>query len=156
MESTDAPAVGYGVDGGSPPLGMVANRLNRSLEAEFFRRLAEAGHSALRMPHTMLLERLPPEGARLSLLAPMLGVTKQAAGEIVDDLEAAEYVTRIADPADRRAKLVVLSPKGAAAFGEVFAVLSAMDAELASVVGSRRYDEARATFVQLILHLERD
>jgi DNA-binding MarR family transcriptional regulator len=159
MEPTEAaPADGAGHGGHRrlPPLGMVANRLNKSLEAEFFRRLAKAGHSVLRMPHTMLLERLPPDGARLSELASLLGMSKQAAGEIVDDLELAGYIQRIADPADRRAKVVVASPKGAAAFGEVFAVLGAMDEDFASIVGSERYDDARSAIVQLIIHLERD
>jgi len=155
-KTTDAalPAVPRDVD--SIPLGMVANRLNKSLEAEFFRRLAEAGHSVLRMPHTMLLENLPKDGARSGVLASLLGITKQAVGEIVDDLEAAEYVRRIADPADRRAKLIVLSSKGAAAFGEVFAILTSMDEELSAAVGADRYAEARSTFVKLIIHLERD
>jgi DNA-binding MarR family transcriptional regulator len=158
MEPTGAAQAHRAGDGGGrtfPPLGMVANRLNKSLEAEFFRRLAKAGHSVLRMPHTMLLERLPPDGARLSVLASLLGMSQQAAGEIVDDLESAGYVQRIADPADRRAKLVVTRPKGAAAFGEVYAVLSAMDEDFASIVGSQRYDDARSAIVQLIIHLER-
>jgi DNA-binding MarR family transcriptional regulator len=140
----------------SIPMSMIANRLNKSLEAEFFRRLGEAGHSVLRMPHTMLLENLPQGGARSGVLASALGISKQAVGEIVDDLEAAEYISRVADPADRRAKLIVLSPKGAAAFGEVFAILSKMDREFSAAVGAERYAEARATFIQLILHLERD
>jgi DNA-binding MarR family transcriptional regulator len=145
MEATDAAqaeAAGHGVDHKLPPLGMVANRLNKSLEAEFFRRLATAGHT--------------PDGARLSDLASLLGMSKQAAGEIVDDLESAGYIQRVADPADRRAKLVVASSKGAAAFGEVFAVLSTMDEEFASLVGSERYDDARLAIIQLIIHLERD
>jgi DNA-binding MarR family transcriptional regulator len=159
MEATDAAqaeAAGHDADHKLPPLGMVANRLNKSLEAEFFRRLAAAGHTVLRMPHTMLLERLPPDGARLSELAALLGMSKQAAGEIVDDLESAGYIQRVADPGDRRAKLVVASPKGAAAFGEVFAVLSAMDENFASLLGSQRYDDVRTAIVQLIIHLERD
>jgi hypothetical protein len=41
------------------------------------------------MPHTMLLEHLPADGARLSVLASLLGMSKQEAGEIVDDLESA-------------------------------------------------------------------
>jgi DNA-binding MarR family transcriptional regulator len=155
-KAAHADAAGHGTERQLPPLGMVANRLNKSLEAEFFRRLAEAGHSMLRMPHTMLLERLPPDGARLSELASLLGMSKQAAGEIVDDLESAGYVRRVADPADRRAKIVVANSKGTAAFGEVFAVLSAMDEDFASIVGSQRYDDARSAIVQLIIHLERD
>jgi DNA-binding MarR family transcriptional regulator len=159
MESTEsqsAEPAEHTFDPTTIPLGMMANRLNKSLEAEFFRRLAHAGHSVLRMPHTMLLEFLPRDGARSGVLASMLGITKQAVGEIVDDLEAADYVERVPDPADRRAKLVMLSPKGAAAFKEVFTVMSTMDSEFASVVGEDRYAEARATLFQLIGHIERD
>jgi DNA-binding MarR family transcriptional regulator len=155
-EPTGAAEAAGHKDHNAIPMGMVANRLNKGLEAEFFRRLAEAGHSVLRMPHTMLLENLPEGGARSGVLASLLGISKQAVGEIVDDLEAAEYISRVADPADRRAKLVVLSPKGAAAFTEVFEILSGMDREFSDAVGAERYAEARTTFIQLILHIERD
>src|SRR5215216_19447 len=51
-------------------------------------------------------------GTRLTVLAQRATMTPQAMGELVDDLERAGYVRRVPDPADRRAKLVVLTDRG--------------------------------------------
>jgi DNA-binding MarR family transcriptional regulator len=41
-------------------------------------------------------------------------VTKQSASVVVDQLERASYVRRVPDPADARARLVVIAPRGRA------------------------------------------
>jgi DNA-binding MarR family transcriptional regulator len=45
-------------------------------------------------------------------LAARLQITKQGAGQIIDDMERRGYVERTPDPGDRRAKLVGLSARG--------------------------------------------
>jgi DNA-binding MarR family transcriptional regulator len=49
---------------------------------------------------------------RLPELATLGGITKQSAGELVDDLVDLGYVERIPDPEDRRAKLICLTERG--------------------------------------------
>ena len=39
-------------------------------------------------------------------------MTAQAMGELVDELEAMQYLVRRPDPTDRRAKLIMLTRKG--------------------------------------------
>jgi DNA-binding MarR family transcriptional regulator len=51
-------------------------------------------------------------GRRLTELAVIAGMTKQAMGEFVADLAEAGLVTLSPDPADRRAKLVSLTSTG--------------------------------------------
>ena len=59
-----------------------------------------------------LLPFLPVEGARGVELARRLGVTKQAVGRLVAELEAAGLLRREPDPADGRAWLVQFTPAG--------------------------------------------
>jgi DNA-binding MarR family transcriptional regulator len=51
-------------------------------------------------------------GTTATDLGHRLGISKQAAGKIVDRLVALGYVERVDDPADARRKLVRLTPRG--------------------------------------------
>ncbi|MGW0899174.1 MarR family winged helix-turn-helix transcriptional regulator, partial [Streptomyces goshikiensis] len=76
---------------------------------EFTRRVAAAGYEDLRPLHGMTFQVLGRSGATATELAEHLGVTKQAAGQIVDDLERRGYVRREPHPEGGRRKLVVLT-----------------------------------------------
>ncbi|MFF5186992.1 MarR family winged helix-turn-helix transcriptional regulator [Streptomyces sp. NPDC000345] len=56
--------------------------------------------------------RLAPDGATVTDLAVHLGVTKQAASQLVDELVRKGYVERWAHPDDARARLIVLTERG--------------------------------------------
>ncbi|QOV39348.1 winged helix-turn-helix transcriptional regulator [Streptomyces ferrugineus] len=56
--------------------------------------------------------RLAPDGATVTDLAAHLGVTKQAASQLVDELVRKGYVERRSHPRDARARLVVLTERG--------------------------------------------
>jgi DNA-binding MarR family transcriptional regulator len=53
-------------------------------------------------------------------------------------LERAGYVTRVPDPADARARLVKIAPKGAAAIAIGVAAASEAEAEWAASIGPER------------------
>ncbi|MEW1550085.1 MarR family winged helix-turn-helix transcriptional regulator [Streptomyces tsukubensis] len=78
---------------------------------EFVSRLDAAGYSDLRPMHGLVFQVLHGSGLTSSELAEQLGVTKQAAGQIIDDLEKRGYVERRPHPAGGRRKLVVLTDK---------------------------------------------
>ncbi|WP_369187342.1 MarR family winged helix-turn-helix transcriptional regulator [Streptomyces sp. R08] len=56
--------------------------------------------------------RLAPDGATATDLAAHLGVTKQAASQLVDELVRKGYAERCPHPGDARARLVVLTESG--------------------------------------------
>jgi DNA-binding MarR family transcriptional regulator len=70
------------------------------------------GFADLRPAHGFAFTRLAPSGATVSELAVHLGMTRQAAGQLVDELEAKGYVARRPHPDDGRARLVVLTDRG--------------------------------------------
>ncbi|MEU3663017.1 MarR family winged helix-turn-helix transcriptional regulator [Streptomyces sp. NPDC032940] len=72
------------------------------------------GFQELRPAHGFAFARLAPDGATATELAAHLGVTKQAAGQLVDELVRKGYAERRPHPADARARLVVLTERGRA------------------------------------------
>jgi DNA-binding MarR family transcriptional regulator len=70
------------------------------------------GFGDVRPAHGFAFARLAPDGATVSELAAHLGVTRQAAAQIVDELVAKGYVLRRPHPDDGRAQLVVLTERG--------------------------------------------
>ena len=56
--------------------------------------------------HGAVFQYLDDTGTTVSVLAERAQITKQAMAELVGHLEAHGYVTRVPDPADRRAKAI--------------------------------------------------
>ncbi|HEY2746542.1 MAG TPA: MarR family transcriptional regulator [Polyangia bacterium] len=78
------------------------------------------------------------DGMRLTELAAMAGMTKQSMGELVDQMVAAGYVERVADPTDGRARRVRLTRKGRRAGELAREIVRQVQAEWAERVGAAR------------------
>lgn len=96
----------------APDLGMLAARLLFGLQGELFRRGAERGFDDLRPRHGAVLAFLDEDGLGQNELTRLAGRNKQTIGAILDELEKLGYVTRVPDPADRRARLVMPTHRG--------------------------------------------
>ncbi|MEV7690437.1 MarR family winged helix-turn-helix transcriptional regulator [Streptomyces bungoensis] len=72
------------------------------------------GFADLRPAHGFAFARLAPGGASVTELAAHLGVTKQAASQLVDEVVRKGYAERRPHPGDARARLVVLTERGRA------------------------------------------
>ncbi|MFJ3619198.1 MarR family winged helix-turn-helix transcriptional regulator [Streptomyces iakyrus] len=70
------------------------------------------GFEGVRPAHGFAFARLAPDGATVTDLAAHLGVTKQAASQLVDELVRKGYAERRPHPGDARARLVVLTERG--------------------------------------------
>jgi DNA-binding MarR family transcriptional regulator len=105
----------------------------------------------VRPAHTALFPHLDFEGIRLTDLAAKVGVTKQAVGQLIDDLAAAGLVERIADPEDSRAKLIRFSRRGHGALMHGLGVLREMQDALAITVGAHRMRELHE-MLKLVIH----
>ncbi|MFE4499829.1 MarR family winged helix-turn-helix transcriptional regulator [Rhodococcus sp. NPDC056743] len=75
--------------------------------------VAEHGHPTLRPAHGLVFQRVSGDGATVSEIATYLGITKQSAAVIVDELVASGYVSKRPHPHDRRSQLVRLTSAGA-------------------------------------------
>lgn len=79
---------------------------------ELHTELARDGHPHMRPMHGFVFQAIGPNGTTAVELGRRLGVSKQAAGKMVESLERFGYVERTADPADARRKIVRLTPHG--------------------------------------------
>jgi DNA-binding MarR family transcriptional regulator len=90
----------------------------------------------------------------LSTLIGDLGVSKQAAGQLVDTLVLRGYVDRTTDADDRRRVIVTLTERGQLAASAGAAAVADVDADLAARIDAESITRTRATLAALI-ELER-
>lgn len=84
----------------------------RGIVDELHAELANRGHPDLRPAHGFALQAIGMGGATSAEAGRRLGISKQAAGKTVERLAELGYVNRADDEADRRRKLVRLTPRG--------------------------------------------
>jgi DNA-binding MarR family transcriptional regulator len=121
----------------------------RALENRVFRALAEAGFDDFTPAQARVMQRIGPDGSRLTDLAEAAQVTKQTAGFLVDQLERTGYVRRTPDPTDARARLIRIAERGAAAQPVAAAVIAEIEAEWREHLGSRRWGQLREALTRL-------
>ncbi|MBX3232259.1 MAG: MarR family transcriptional regulator [Labilithrix sp.] len=114
--------------------------------------LRERTKQPIRTAHTAVLPHIDLEGTRLTDLAAKLGVTKQAAGQLVDELVALGQLERIPDPADARAKLIRFSKRGRAGLLEGLATLQALEADLTTLIGAPAMKTLHDALAKIIHH----
>jgi len=74
--------------------------------------MSARGHAGTRIAHIGLTRNLDVEGTRLTELARRASMSKQAMGELVDQCFELGLVDRVADPSDRRARIVRFTSAG--------------------------------------------
>ena len=84
----------------------------RAIIDELHAELARRGHPDLRPAHGFAMQAIGIGGTTATEAGRRLGVSKQAAGKTIDRLAELGYVQRLDDTADRRRKLVRLTPRG--------------------------------------------
>ena len=94
-----------------------------------------AARAQITAAHVHITRHVALEGSRLTDLAARAGVTKQAMGDLVDQCEAWDLVTREADPRDARARIVKFTPTGLAWLQAFKDAVAQADAEFRAEVG---------------------
>jgi DNA-binding MarR family transcriptional regulator len=100
--------------------------------------------------HSAVFAQIVPEGSRLTDLARGANMSPQAMGELVDELEQLEYVVRHPDPTDRRAKLIVLTPKGRDCIAAGMATIDGIEQQLTQLLGERGHRELRRLLTKVL------
>jgi DNA-binding MarR family transcriptional regulator len=112
--------------------------------------LAEAGCDDVPRNGIFVLGAIARTGAPLSDIIEQLGLSKQAAGQLVDTLVIRGYLDRSIDPEDRRRLRVALTERGEAAATVIRAAVQRTDSALAARVGAEYVAHTRATLASLI------
>jgi DNA-binding MarR family transcriptional regulator len=95
------------------PLPALLTQVKQAALQRMLVRMAEAGFGDVREGHGCVFGFIDAEhGSRLTDLAERSGLTKQAVGEAVAELERKGYLERVPDPRDGRAKVIKLTERG--------------------------------------------
>jgi DNA-binding MarR family transcriptional regulator len=95
------------------PLPAVLAQVKNLAVQDMFGRMAAQGFEDVREGHGCVFGFIDLEqGSRLTDLADRAGLTKQAVGEAVAELERKGYLERVPDPEDGRAKIIKLTQRG--------------------------------------------
>ena len=110
----------------------------------------ETGLAQLRTVHTKLFAHIDREGTRLTQLATRVGISKQAVGQLVDQLHAMGAVERVPDPMDGRAKLIRFRRKGEQGLWmHGSAVLGQLEDEIESELGGPQMAQLEGVLLRL-------
>jgi DNA-binding MarR family transcriptional regulator len=135
-------------------IGRLFLRASRSFAALATRKLEQRGHEGLGTAHTALLPHLDLEGTRATALAGRAGMTKQAVGQVLGDLERQGYVERRPDPADSRATLVSFTDAGWRFLRDAGDVKREIEEEYGAILGEERLRLLYSTLNELLEYEE--
>lgn len=122
-------------------LGRLLQEAAVSMNSAVLARVAEQGHPDIRPSHVAVFMGLEDAGTHISVLATRAGISRQAMGAIVREVEKLGYVTTASDAADRRATIVRLTARGVAFCRLAIAISGEWNAGVEALLGAE--DSAR-------------
>ncbi len=93
-------------------IGRLFQKAARAYSELALEKLHSCGHEGLTLFHTALISNLDSEGTHIKLLAERASMSKQAMGQIADELEKRGYIRAVKDSQDKRATLITFTEKG--------------------------------------------
>ena len=108
-------------------------------KAEFVRAMVEAGHAWFTPSRATLLGFVPRTGLRQSELIARMGISKQAVQQLVDGLEGEGVLERIADPDDKRGRILRHTEKGRAALDDADRIKAEIETRYRARLGEERF-----------------
>ena len=96
-----------------------------------------------------LLPHLDERGTTVTVAARHAGISKQAVGKLVTELERLGYIERRVHPDDMRATLLVFTERGSGLLGDIVRTIDGIEASYAEAMGTRRFRELRSLLGEL-------
>jgi DNA-binding MarR family transcriptional regulator len=133
-----------------PDLAILLSAANRCLSDRLVRAVRETGAHDVRPAFGFVIRAVAAEEPTVGRLAELLGVTRQAASKLADEMVRRGYLLRSADPADRRRTRLRLSAKGRRVRERAAAESAAIEAELRDAAGDRAVAGLRRALLAFI------
>jgi DNA-binding MarR family transcriptional regulator len=111
--------------------------------------LHDAGFTDIGPAHFAVFRYPPPDGRRPSDAAADAGMTRQAMGYLLGQLEEFGYLTREDDPADQRSKRIHLTARGYEAAQTIRQAVREIEADLEAELGRDEFDQLRQMLIRL-------
>src|SRR4051812_42842053 len=133
----------------APDLAILLAASYRALSDELGAAMREGGLE-VRPSFGFVIRAVAAEEPTIGRLAELLDVTKQAASRLADEVEAAGFVERFADAADRRRTRLRLSERGREVRSRALRTSSALERDLVAAVGEEAVVACRETLLALV------
>jgi DNA-binding MarR family transcriptional regulator len=115
----------------------------RRFEEGIVRIVNKKGFPRARMAHMAVPRNMDLRGTRITTLASRASMTKQSMADLVLQCERMGLVTRRPDPSDRRARMIVFTPKGRRLIEVIRQAIALMEREMRSLVGAGLHKQIR-------------
>jgi DNA-binding MarR family transcriptional regulator len=96
-----------------------------------------------------LLSNLDTDGTRIGVLALRAGVTRQAAGQLLREIERCGYAERRSTPDDARATLVHFTPKGRRMLSTVIELVEDIEGSFAAELDPSEFERVREGLLRI-------
>ena len=120
----------------SDHLGQLLNRLAVDFQQRTLIKCRQRGHHRIRGSHFSIACYLDAAGQSLGELALRVGISQQATGKLLRDLEFGGYATSAADDRDKRTRIIKLTNAGAALQYDLAAILQEIRGEYSGLLGA--------------------
>jgi DNA-binding MarR family transcriptional regulator len=154
MSTTDDHAPPGFTEARNATLGHLLIKCARLFNERAVGRLDPQDGPTLRPSHMQVFAHVDFTGTRLTEIAHRMGITKQAVGQLVADLEQVGMFERVPDPTDGRARLVRFTEAGRQRLFFGLQVLKDVEAEVAPDVGQEHISALYAGLTRLLDVLE--
>jgi DNA-binding MarR family transcriptional regulator len=135
-------------------LGLLLRLAHQHWALDIDSALQEAGFRDIRAAHASVFPFVPPEGIQVGELARLAHVRKQTMAQAVDELEKLGYVERRPDPADGRARLVLLTERGTRVPAVAVATGRDVEARWAALTSTATVESLRHALRELLDRLQ--
>jgi DNA-binding MarR family transcriptional regulator len=137
-------------------IGALLRAPSQAVVRYIHRAFADAGYDELRPAHMPILMYVdhPPGGTRITDLAERAQMTKQSMGQLVAEMERLGVVELVADPSDRRAKIVRYTERGWEMHETAIAIGKRLEADWSALIGVENFAELRRLLKLLIASLD--
>jgi DNA-binding MarR family transcriptional regulator len=132
-----------------PDIGILLALAYQQFVSELHDDLGERGFDDLARSDGYVFRALAAESLTTSALAERLGISKQGAGQMVDDMTRRGYLQSRPDPTDGRARLLELSERGRAALAAAREFPRRYEQRLARRHGRAHVDTVRAVLTAM-------
>jgi len=127
----------------------ISSALNRRL----MERSAALGHEDLKMSFATVLAHAGFDNARLSDIATLNGLSKQAVSQTARELADLGYIRLAPDPEDARARIISLTSRGRTLIADSLNSIDAIRSEATELIGGERFAQFEAIVSELWLKL---
>ena len=133
-----------------PDFAILITAANRCIADRLINAVATVGGDRMRPSFGFVLRAVAAEQPTVSRLAELLGVTKQAASRLADDMVTLGLLERSEVAGDRRHKRLHLSPTGQRIRDRALAESLQMEDELRQRFGDTQVDTLRTLLVDFV------